>query len=213
MLIESIEGGYDNNFTYIVGCENSRIGAVIDAAVGAESVLKKIKQHNLQIKYLILTHTHHDHYSWAEALLKKLRGVTLVSYGDSVKNIGEDEHLQMSDGDSLHMGSEVLEFYHTPGHYPDSICIKIDGALFTGDTLFIGRTGRTISAKSDTRQLYHSIYEKIIPLPDDITIYPGHNYGDKPTNTLGSEKATNKFLQAENAEDFVKIMEEYERNR
>jgi glyoxylase-like metal-dependent hydrolase (beta-lactamase superfamily II) len=213
MLIESIEGGYDNNFTYIIGCEKSRIGAVIDAAVGAESILKKIQDQNLQIKYLILTHTHHDHYSWAEALLKKLRGVTLVTYGDSVKNIGEEQHVQVDDGESMHMGSEVLEFYHTPGHYPDSICIKADDALFTGDTLFIGRTGRTISAQSDTRQLYRSIYEKIIPMPDEITIYPGHNYGDKPTNTLGKEKESNKFLQAESVDDFVQTMEEYERNR
>ncbi len=213
MILESIEGGYDKNFTYIIGCEKSHVGAVIDASVGAESILKKINEHDLQIKYVILTHTHHDHYSWAEALLKKLRGVTLVSWGDAVHAIGEDSHIQVDDEDSLHMGSYTLNFFHTPGHYPDSICIQANGALFTGDTLFIGRTGRTISAQSDTRELYHSIANKILPLPDDLRIYPGHNYGDKPSNTLGKEKRSNKFLQASSADEFVEIMNEYERNR
>lgn len=212
MIIESIEGGYDNNFTYLVGCEKSHIGAVIDAAVGAEQILKRANEVGLDLQYLVITHSHHDHYSSAEPLMRKLDNMTLVMYGNAVKNIGEANRLEVNDNDTFHIGSLEVQVMHTPGHYPDSICLVTDGAVFTGDTLFIGRTGRTISPKSDTDKLYHSVTNKILKLPEDTIIYPGHNYGGKPFATLREERETNPFLQAENAEEFVEIMDEYERS-
>jgi len=213
MIIRSIEGGYDKNFTYLIGCEKSQQGAIIDAAVGAETILKAAREENLQIKYLVITHSHHDHYAWADALLKKLRNITLVTYGESIRDIGEAKHLSVQDGETLHLGSEQLKFLHTPGHCPDSICVVANGAVFTGDTLFIGRTGRTIGPKSDARDLYRSVKEKLLSLPEKTVVYPGHNYGEVPHRTLGEEKVNNKFLQAEDEEDFLRIMEEYEENR
>lgn len=213
MIIKSIEGGYDRNFTYLIGCEKSRHGAVIDAAVGAEQILSVAGETNLNLKYLVITHSHHDHYAWADALLKKLRNITLITYGDAISNIGEDKHIQVEDGDEMHLGSERLRFLHTPGHYPDSICVVADGAVFTGDTLFIGRTGRTTSPKSDIEKLYTSINEKLLSLPEDTTIYPGHNYGEKPYRDLGEEKEKNEFLQADSVEEFKQIMVEYEELR
>jgi len=213
MIIESLEGGYDKNFTYIIGCEKSRQAAVIDAAVGAEQIISAASDLDLHIKYLIITHTHHDHYAWAEALLKKLRDITLITYSDALQGIGEKKHRMVDDGDTMYLGSEELKFLHTPGHYPDSICIVTNGAVFTGDTLFIGRTGRTTSPKSDPRKLYHSVKEKILSLPDETVIYPGHNYGYKPYNTLSDERENNEFLQAESADEFEEIMEEYENSR
>lgn len=212
MIIRSIEGGYDKNFAYVIGCEKSRTGAVIDAAVGAESILKKVDEANLKIKYLIITHSHHDHYAWAEALLKKLRGVTLITYGENIKNIGESKHLSVDDGDSVHMGGVELTFHHTPGHYPDCICIEAGGALFTGDTLFIGRTGRIRSPKSNIEDLYTSLSEKVLTLPEELIIYPGHNYGPAPYRSLGEEKASNKFLQAGTLQEFTAVMNEFEQS-
>ncbi len=213
MIVRGIEGGYDKNLTYVIGCEKSGIGAIIDAAVGAEQIISVADDADLQIKYLIITHSHHDHYASAEALLKKLRNVTVITYGDALRHLAGDEHLQVGDGDIHHMGGIRLKFLHTPGHYPDSICVMAGGAIFTGDTLFIGRTGRTVSPKSDTRTLYQSISEKILPLDDDTVIYPGHNYGSRPKNTLGAERKQNSFLQADSVEEFVRVMEEYEANR
>ncbi len=213
MIIESIEGGYDRNFTYLVGCKKSQIGAVIDAAVGAEQILKTASELGLTLEYLIITHSHHDHYASAEPLMRKLDNMTLVMYGDAVKNIGEADRLQVNDNDIFHIGSIEMRVLHTPGHYPDSISLVADGAAFTGDTLFIGRTGRTISPKSDTRQLYHSVKNKLLTLPEKTMIYPGHNYGEKPKATLGELKETNPFLQAQDVGHFVEIMDEYERTR
>ncbi|MCF7803800.1 MAG: MBL fold metallo-hydrolase [Candidatus Marinimicrobia bacterium] len=213
MIIESIEGGYDKNFTYLIACEKSRQAAVIDAAVGAEQILRTASDLNLNLQYLILTHSHHDHYAWADALLKKMRNMTLVMFGNAIKDIGEDKHISVEDKDTMFLGGEQLKFLHTPGHYPDSICVVADGAVFTGDTLFVGRTGRTTSPKSDTRQLYKSIKEKILPLPDETVVYPGHNYGDKPYSTIREERENNKFLQADSADEFKDIMAEYEEMR
>ncbi|HKJ68097.1 MAG TPA: MBL fold metallo-hydrolase [bacterium] len=213
MIVRSIEGGYDKNFSYIIGCEKSRKGAIIDAAIGAETLIKSANEANLEIQYLIITHSHHDHYAWAEALLKKLRDLTLITYGDTIMNIGEKEHIDVEDGEEIYLGSIPLTFYHTPGHFPDSVCVVADGAVFTGDTLFIGRPGRTRSPKSDVEALYHSINDKLLTLPDDTKIYPGHNYGEEPVSTIGEQKATNEFLQAESPGEFAKLMEEYERQK
>jgi len=213
MIVKSIEGGYDKNLTYIIGCEKSNRGAVIDAAAGAEQILRTATNAGLILQYLIITHSHHDHYASAEALLKKLRDLTIIMYGDALDELDVRDFMRVDDGDTARLGSIELKFLHTPGHYPDSICIVAPDAIFTGDTLFIGRTGRTISPKSSTRTLYHSISEKIMPLPDDLVIYPGHNYGSKPTNTLGEEKQSNPFLQAADEEEFVQVMEEYEASR
>jgi len=213
MIIKSIEGGYDKNFSYIIGCEKSRKAAIIDAAVGAETLIKSANEADLKIEYLIITHSHHDHYAWAEALLKKLRGVTLITYGNTIKGIGEDEHLAVEDGEKVHLGGIPLTFHHTPGHYPDSICVVADHSVFTGDTLFVGRTGRTTSPKSDIEDLYTSIQEKILTLPDEMRIYPGHNYGKSPTSTIGKQKSDNKFLQAESLDEFKEIMDNFEREK
>lgn len=213
MIVRSIEGGYDKNFSYIIGCEKSHKGAIIDAAIGAETLIRSADEANLDIQYLIITHSHHDHYAWAEALLKKLRDLTLITYGDAIKDIGEKDHIEVDDSEKIYLGSIPMTFYHTPGHYPDCVCVVADGAVFTGDTLFIGRPGRTRSPKSDVVALYHSINEKLLTLPDDMKIYPGHNYGEQPVSTIGEQRATNKFLQADSPEEFAELMDEFERQK
>ena len=101
----------------------------------------------------------------------------------------------------------------TPGHYLDSCCFLLEDKIFTGDTIFIGRTGRTISAGANIRQLYNSVYKKILTLPDNFTIYPGHDYGDKSSCTIKENIEISPLLRAKNEEDFILRMESYERNR
>ena len=117
-------------------------------------------------------------------------------------------------GDIVTVGQLSLEVYHTPGHYPDSVCYRLDdNILFTGDTLFVGRTGRTISKGSDTRTLYRSVYDIIMDFPDQTTIYPGHDYGPKMTISLKDNIAISPLLQAVDEEDFVQRMADYEATR
>ncbi len=102
--------------------------------------------------------------------------------------------LLVADGHRLPLGEEEALVIHTPGHTPGSICLYFPGHLFTGDTLFIGAAGRTDLAGGSLEQLIASLEAKLMPLPDDTRVWPGHDYGETPTAFLGQEKATNPYL-------------------
>ncbi|GIW71361.1 MAG: hypothetical protein KatS3mg102_0903 [Planctomycetota bacterium] len=112
-------------------------------------------------------------------------------------------------------GGLLWRALHTPGHEPHHICLYLpeEHALFTGDVLFIGRTGRTVAPGADTRQLYRSLRSRVLVLPDRTRLYPGHDYGPVRSRTLGEERAVNPWLQAEDEQAFVRVMQEYERRR
>lgn len=112
----------------------------------------------------------------------------------------------VSDGSRLKLGNIDIDFILTPGHTPGSICIIVDNkALLTGDTLFIGNCGRTDLPGGNLAQMYESLHEKIMSLPNHLIIYPGHDYGDKPFDTLRNQKMKNITLLAKNLDEFSKI--------
>ena len=113
------------------------------------------------------------------------------------------------------LGREMITGLHTPGHYPDSICFwnKNNNSLFTGDTMFVGRTGRTIGTKSNISHLYSSIYQQILILPEQTIIYPGHHYGYTSHITLKENITLSPFFQCNSEEKFIQVMVEYEKNR
>ena len=110
------------------------------------------------------------------------------------------------------IGKEILTVLHTPGHYPDSICLwnKKDNSVFTGDTMFVGRTGRTIGAKSNISHLYNSIYEILLILPPQTIIYSGHHYGFKKSITINDNIQCSKFFQSKSLSEFIKTMKDFE---
>jgi hydroxyacylglutathione hydrolase len=98
------------------------------------------------------------------------------------------------DGDLIAFGQETLKVIHTPGHTPGGICLYGRNNLFTGDTLFVGAVGRTDLPGGSLETLLQSLKDKIITLPDETVVRPGHDYGDQPTSTIGREKKTNPYL-------------------
>ncbi len=118
-------------------------------------------------------------------------------------------------GSNIEIGERRLQIMHTPGHFPDSICLWDMPAkqVFTGDTVFVGRTGRVIHPGSDLTQLYHSVYDIILRLPGDTTIFPGHNYGDHKTTTIGKNIQTSPFFNCANLSEFTYVMNDFEENR
>ena len=100
----------------------------------------------------------------------------------------------VEDGDHIPLGEVFALVLHTPGHSPGGICLSFPGHLFTGDTLFVGAAGRTDLPGASLTQLIASLEEKIMLLPDETRIWPGHDYGETPTSTLGEEKVNNPFL-------------------
>lgn len=114
--------------------------------------------------------------------------------------------LEVTDGSQLMVGTIVLSFLLTPGHTPGGICIIVDGeALLTGDTLFIGDCGRTDLPGGDLEEMFQTLQKKIRTLSDNLIVYPGHDYGDKPFDTLGNQKRTNKTLKVKSLQEFSLI--------
>jgi hydroxyacylglutathione hydrolase len=112
----------------------------------------------------------------------------------------------VSDKSQLNIGKILVEFLLTPGHTPGGICIIVDNqAVLTGDTLFIGDCGRTDLPGGNLGLMYASLHEKILHLPDDFIVYPGHDYGNKPFDSLGNQKRTNKTLIAKTLKEFSAI--------
>jgi glyoxylase-like metal-dependent hydrolase (beta-lactamase superfamily II) len=99
------------------------------------------------------------------------------------------------DGDLIQVGSLALQVLHTPGHSPGGICLYVDGVVFTGDTLFVGGVGRTDLPGGSWPLMLRSIQTKLLTLPDETIVYPGHNYGASPTSTIKKERLYNPFLQ------------------
>jgi glyoxylase-like metal-dependent hydrolase (beta-lactamase superfamily II) len=115
--------------------------------------------------------------------------------------------IKVNDGDTLHVGNIPLKIIYTPGHTPDSICLLVEGKkLLTGDTLFVGECGRTDLPGGNSRDIYHSLFNRLLKLSDDVEVYPGHDYGAKPFSTLGEERRSNYVLQPRSVEEFVVFM-------
>ena len=209
-MIQSFRGGYDNNFSYLVTCKNTQTQFLVDAAIPIQEIVPYVSKN---ISFIFITHTHGDHIAYLNDVMDSYPEITVVIFHNSVNLINGGKTMGVEDKDTISVGNLLVEVIHTPGHYDDCLCFQLDNVLFTGDTLFVGRTGRTVNFKADTRKLYNSVYKKILSLSEETQIYPGHDYGPKPHCTLKENIEMSPLLCAEDEEDFVKRMEEYERNR
>jgi glyoxylase-like metal-dependent hydrolase (beta-lactamase superfamily II) len=211
-IIETLGNGFDKNLCYVFGCPKTGEGALIDAGIRADRVLAAFAELGLRPVALLITHAHGDHLSEAPEFLRRT-AARVYAFDPAVRGrlSGADVRL-LADGDEIAIGEERLVTLHTPGHSPDSVCFEAGGILFTGDTLFVGRTGRTLGPGASTRELFHSV-RRLKQLPTETVIHPGHDYGSSPTSTLARELTENPFLQAETEDDFVSVMERYERER
>ena len=209
--IRSFTGGFDKNLTYLVTCMRTSNQFLVDASVPLKKISSFVNRRGLIT--LFITHTHRDHCAFIDEYVDAFPNLVTIVFKDSQDKIKCNYIKPVNNGDIVSVGQLNLEIIHTPGHYPDSICYLLDDVLFTGDTLFVGRTGRTIDKKSDTRDLYRSVYNKILTLPDKTTIYPGHDYGPRSSITIKENIKISPLLQAEDEDDFVRRMKEYEKIR
>jgi len=205
MVIRQLKIGLDN-FSYVVYCTDKKEAIIVDPSYDASKALDFIKQNNLILKYIIITHYHFDHTKDIITIKKAVSSVKIIASELDGGKLGEKVDIFVTDGQKLRLGNVELHFILTAGHTPGGICVLIDNkAIITGDTLFIGDCGRTDLPGGNINQMYKSLQEKIKPLPDEIIVYPGHDYGEKPFDTLGNQKRNNKTLLARNIEEFSKI--------
>ncbi|MCK4760777.1 MAG: MBL fold metallo-hydrolase [Candidatus Aminicenantes bacterium] len=209
MDIEQVLVGHMAVFCYIVSCGKSKEALIIDPGGDEERVVKMIEEKGLNLKYIVNTHVHSDH-TCGNAKIKELSGAQIVMHeldSQLLATYGRDISLQMGfipsppvdikvkDGDHVDIGKLSLEVIHTPGHSPGGICLLCEGNLFTGDTLFVGGIGRTDLPGASHDQFMKSLRERLLKLPDDTIVWPGHNYGPQPSSTIGLEKQSNPWLR------------------
>lgn len=196
MIFEQIPSGGDRNFGYLSACTVSKKAAVFDPSPDPNPCYRKVEEMGLELVYVVNTHSHFDH-SAGNTLFKQKSTASIVAH-ESV-SYGE---IGVKDKQTLQLGELELLIFHTPGHTVDSICVQINGELVTGDTLFVGKVGGTYS-ESDARQEFESL-KKLMKLDDALRIWPGHDYGIRPTSTIGEEKITNPFILRLNSfDDFM----------
>jgi len=209
--IRSFKGGYDDNLTYLVSCMRTGNQFLVDASIQLNQIDGFINKRGLIA--LFITHTHGDHIAYLDEYLDAFPNLVVMVYKESEHKINSDYIKPVKQNDIVTVGQLTVEILYTPGHYNDSICYYIDGVLFTGDTLFVGRTGRTISKGSDIKKLYKSVYDTILDLPESTMIYPGHDYGPKMSITIKENISISPLLRAEDEDDFIKRMAQYEATR
>jgi len=201
MKVYQVLVGPMQNFSYIVEDESTREAIIIDPSWDLEKLLGIINEQNLNPKYIVNTHWHDDHTRGNEELAKEL-SINIIQHNAShLKN-----DLTVSDGGSIKFGCSELVVYHTPGHSKDSICLVGDGKIFSGDTLFVGNCGRIDLPGGSSKELYHSLFDVIANLNDELVLYPGHDYGLSATTTIRKEKQMNPVMQKMSEAEFVERM-------
>ncbi|MBA7715687.1 Hydroxyacylglutathione hydrolase GloC [subsurface metagenome] len=206
MILKKLVVGPFASNCYIVGSESNKEGMIIDPGDEAEVILKNVKDLGLDIKSIVLTHGHIDHIG-ALKEVKKATGAEVAIHTDDAQALQENSvstllglsyptplpvDRLLKDGDSIDVSNLHFLVLHTPGHSPGCICLLGEGIIFSGDTLFNYGIGRADLPGGSHSQLMNSIQTKLMVLPDDTAVYPGHG----PETTIGTERGGNPFLQA-----------------
>jgi glyoxylase-like metal-dependent hydrolase (beta-lactamase superfamily II) len=201
MIVNQIPVGNMQNYSYIVEDEDTHEAIIIDPSWDLVELELVIKKNNLKIKYIVNTHHHFDHTLGNEAMAESTNAPIIQHELSELKN-----DIKVKDGDFIEFGNSKLKVLHTPGHSKDSICLIGDGKIFSGDTLFVGNCGRIDLPGGSAQELYHSLFDVLYSLDDDLVMYPGHNYGPSEVSTIGKEKSTNMIMQKRTEQQFIDMM-------
>ncbi len=203
LYLKQIEVGPMENFVYLIGDRQKGECVMVDPAWEVDRVLKIAGEDGMKVTAGLITHTHFDHCNGAADLIGKAGAKIHVHKNEAefLKGMKNEIH-KVDSGEKLAIGDLELTFIHTPGHTPGSQCFLINNRLVSGDTLFINACGRCDLPGGNPSQMYESL-QRLGKLGDDVILLPGHNYGEQPTSTIGTEKRHNPYYQAHSLQDFL----------
>ncbi len=214
----------ESSLSYFFGCGGKGRAVAVDVVAGDEQwFLDEAARANVTLTHVIDTHVHADHYSGGRALAK-LAGAQYCLH-ESDKDFVKFDFTPLADNETIEVGNVVIKVLHTPGHTLDSVCLLVTDKrrgeqpwfVLTGDTLFVGSVGRPDLAGREVAMagmLFDSLHAKLLCLPDETEIFPGHQAGSvcgagisgKPSSTIGFEKRFNPGLAITNRDEFVKLV-------
>jgi glyoxylase-like metal-dependent hydrolase (beta-lactamase superfamily II) len=197
VFVKQFQTGGDRNFGYLIADDRSKRAVVIDPSYSPQEIVEFARENGYSIEYVFCTHDHFDHTN-GNLVMQELTGKRALLFGD----IDPATKIQVQDGAQFPLGELEIAVLHTPGHTSDAICLHIGDAVFTGDTLFVGKVGGTDFGAGAEAE-YHSLHGKLLKLPDDTRVFPGHDVGVAPVSTVARERETNPFLVQPDLEAFV----------
>ena len=217
IYFKQLEIGPMQNYVYLIGSLETRKVAVVDAAWEIDTILKIAKQDEMEITHAFVTHTHPDHVGGGFAgmeidgvteLLEKCKAKVVVHKAEAefLKGLSSSDMIKSDNGDKVDVGGVEIQLMHTPGHTPGSQCFLVDNRIVSGDTLFIDACGRVDFPGGNPEQMYNSLTQKLMALPDATILFPGHNYARLPYATMGEQKKTNPYLKFASLKQFLAAM-------
>lgn len=203
MIFRQLFERESSTFTYLVAPDKGGEALLIDPVKEeVAKYLQLLRELDLKLVFAIDTHVHADHVT-ALGTLREQTGCTTVM---SEKSRADCVSRKVTDGETIRLGDLALEVMYTPGHTDDSCSFRMADRVFTGDTLTIRGTGRTDFQNGDPEAQYHSLFDKLLQLPGETVVYPGHDYKGWTVSTIAEERAHNPRLQVKSKEEYVAIM-------
>ena len=203
MIFRQLFDHASSAYTYLLGGARGGEALIIDPVLDrVERYLQLLDELDLRLVKALDTHVHADHVTGLGALRDRTRCITVMGAESKVDVVS----VRVVDGDRIEIEGVGLEAMYTPGHTEDSYCYRMADRVFTGDTLLIRGTGRTDFQHGDSRAAYDSLFAKLLSLPDETLVYPGHDYKGETVSTIGEERAHNPRLQVGSPEAYVERM-------
>lgn len=200
MIVKKMMAGIYGANCYIVMDEETKEAVVLDPGGDVDDIEKVLQSLGAKVKYIALTHGHFDHTTGVDGLQAITKAEVAIGKEDNEMILKDVQyygpfieggaHINLNHGDSLNFGKHTMKVIHTPGHTPGGVCFLIENMLFSGDTLFKGSIGRSDLAGGDGEALIRNIKERLVVLPKETIVYPGHG----PSTTIGDEELYNPFL-------------------
>ncbi|WP_435151829.1 MBL fold metallo-hydrolase [Candidatus Pelagibacter bacterium nBUS_44] len=203
MILKQVFDTRTSTYTYLIASANGREAVIIDPVIeNVSEYIQLLKELDLKLVKVIDTHIHADHVTAASKLKQATNCATLMGEHTPADAV----EIKVKDNEMINIDDLNIKSIYTPGHTSESYSFLLDNHLFSGDALLINGTGRTDFQNGNSRDSYHSIFDKLLKLPEDTLLYPGHDYNGKKVSTIGNEKKFNPRLQVKNVDEYIEIM-------
>ena len=203
MIFKQVFDNKSSTYTYLIASAKGREAVIIDPVIeNVDSYLDLLNELDLKLVKVIDTHIHADHITGASKLKKVTNCSTIMGEHTPADTV----EIKVKDEEIIKIDQIKIKAMYTPGHTSDSYSFLMDKYLFSGDTLLINGTGRTDFQNGSSKDAYNSLFNKLLKLPDNTLLYPGHDYNGKLVSTIGNEIKSNPRLQVNNADEYAEIM-------